>query len=354
MVSGIAAGRPARLGRQAAAAAIIGARPPSANRSCRIDCITGVNGPASSQRGAVELKDIDLNLLVVLHQLHQQRRVSAVAATLGLSQPAISNALRRLRGLLGDELFLRTPSGMQPTPLAEQLAGPVAAALGQLHGALNAGAGFEAATSPRRFCIAMSDIGEIHFLPRLLEALARQAPQVALATVRDGAVPLQQALEAGQVDLAVGWLPQLQAGIYQRKLFSQRYVCLLRQGHPLARKQRLSLAAYAAAEHVQVDAVGTGHGKLAELIQRGGVQRQVRLTVPHFVAVGHILATTDLLATVPERYAQCCEAPFGLVQRPLPMALPEIDINLFWHAKVHRDPANQWLRGLVIETFGVG
>lgn len=299
----------------------------------------------------MDLKDIDLNLLVVLHQLQRQRSVSAVAATLGLSQPAVSNALRRLRGRLGDPLFLRTPLGMAPTPLALRLAGPVDEALALLHGALNAPDQFQAAASPRNFCLAMSDIGEIHFLPRLLEVLAMQAPQATLSSLRLGADALKQGMEAGQVDLALGLLPQLQAGFHQRRLFSQRYVCLLRAGHPLARKRSLSLADFSAAEHVQVVAAGTGHGQVDALIARSGISRRVRLQVPHFVAVGHILAATDLIASVPARFAEACAAPFGLVQRPHPVALPGFAVHLFWHARVHRDAANQWLRALVVQTF---
>ena len=299
----------------------------------------------------MDLKDVDLNLLVVFNQLLLQQRVGQVAVTLGLTQPAVSNALARLRRLLGDELFLRTPQGMVPTPLAARLAGPVADALGLLHGALNQPAAFDAARSARRFNVGMSDIGEIYFLPTLLDLLARQAPQVTLNTVRNSTANLKAAMQAGEVDLAVGLLPQLQGGFFQRRLFSQRYVCLFRHDHPLARKRSLSLRDFLAAGHVQVVAADTGHGRVDALMARSGTPRDVRLTVPHFVAVGHILASTDLIATVPERFAQRCAAPFKLVQRPHPVALPAFDVHVFWHAQAHRDAANQWLRGLLFETF---
>jgi DNA-binding transcriptional LysR family regulator len=298
----------------------------------------------------VELEDIDLNLLVVFKHLLAERSVSRVAQVLDLSQPAVSNALARLRKLLGDELFLRTPSGMEPTPFAEQLAESVTYGLGMIHGALNQRANFDPATSKRTFVMGMTDVGEIYFLPRLMERLKRDAPGVTVSTVRNTAVNLRDEMEAGKVDLAIGLLPQLKAGFFQRRLFKQRYVCLLREGHKLA-KRKMSLAEFSASEHLLVVAEGTGHGKVDEVLKRSGVERKVTLTVPHFVAVGHILQATDLVATVPERLAGRMTGPFGLVSVPHPATLPEVAINLFWHAKYHKAPANQWLRTLVFDMF---
>jgi DNA-binding transcriptional LysR family regulator len=299
----------------------------------------------------MDLHDIDLNLLVILDRLRSERRVSKVAETLGLSQPAVSNALARLRRRLGDELFLRTPAGMVPTPYAEQLAEPVGRALALLHGALNERSRFEPAASRRSFTVGMTDIGEIYFLPTLLQRLREQAPHVAFSTVRNTTAHLKDEMEAGRVDLAIGLLPQLKAGFFQRRLFSQRYVCLFRKGHRLDRK-KLSLADFTAAEHLVVVSAGTGHGKVDELLRRSGIERQVRLTVPHFVGVGHILQASDLVATVPERLAQQLVVPFGLVSVAHPAPLPEGAIHVFWHAKFHQAPANQWLRALVIDAFG--
>lgn len=305
---------------------------------------------ALSQNGTVELKDIDLNLLLVFNQLRIERRVSSVAETLGVTQPAVSNALARLRTLMGDELFLRTPRGMEPTPLAEQMAEPVAAALGLIGSALNQSTSFDPVTSQRAFTVAMTDIGEIYFLPALMAALSTRAPGVSISTVRNTAASLKDDMASGRVDLAVGLLPQLKAGFFQRRLFRQRYVCLLRREHRLA-KRTLGLKEFIAAEHVVVASAGTGHGKIDEWLERAGIQRHARLMVPHFVAVGHILRTTDMIATVPEAFAQQAAEPFGLVYRKHPAALPDIAINLFWHARNHRDPANQWLREQMAELF---
>jgi DNA-binding transcriptional LysR family regulator len=298
----------------------------------------------------VELQDIDLNLLIVLSELLKRRRVSAVAAALGTSQPAISNALNRLRRLLGDELFLRTGRGMMPTPLAETLAEPVGYALGTLYDALNAKIVFDPRSSQRTFILAMTDIGETYFLPALMTLLARQAPDVRIVTVREQSDALRTGMEHGDIDLAIGFLPDLQTGFFQRRLFRQRYVCLLRQGHPLAHG-RLTLKAFLAAEHVAVAAAGTGHSTVDMAIQRLGVRRNVHLRVPHFVAVGYILQTTDLIAVVPQAYARQTLTPFGLTNLPCPIKIPDIAINMLWHARNHRAPDNQWLRQLIFNAF---
>lgn len=298
----------------------------------------------------MELSDIDLNQLVLFQQLMVERRVSKVAENLGLTQPAVSNTLAKLRRKFGDELFVRTPAGMMPTPFAEQLAEPIGYALGMIHSGLNQHTRFAPASATRSMTIAMTDIGEIVFLPLLVERLRQEAPGVSLTTVRTTATNLRDDMEAGKVDLAIGPLPQLKAGFFQRRLFRQRYVCLFRRGHTLDRK-RLSLADFRTAEHLVIASAGTGHGKVDDLIRRAGVDRIVRLRIPHFVSVGHLLQRTDMVATVTERLAECLVDPFDLTFRPHPIDLPEVAINVFWHAKVHRSPAHEWLRGTVFDLF---
>jgi DNA-binding transcriptional LysR family regulator len=300
---------------------------------------------------SLELSDIDLNQLVLFQQLMVERRVSKVAENLGLTQPAVSNSLAKLRRQFGDDLFVRTPNGMMPTPFAEQLAEPIGYALGMIHSGLNQQTRFDPSSVKRAVSIGMTDIGEIVFLPQLVEHLRTAAPGLSLSTVRTTATNLREDMEAGKVDLAIGPLPQLKAGFFQRRLFRQRYVCLFRRGHALDRK-RLSLADFKAAEHLVIVSAGTGHGKVDDLIRRAGVERTVRLTVPHFVSVGHILKRSEMVATVTERLAESLAEPFGLTYRPHPMALPDVAINVFWHAKVHRSPAHQWLRGVLFDLFG--
>jgi DNA-binding transcriptional LysR family regulator len=301
----------------------------------------------------VELKDIDLNLLVVFNQLLMERKVSKVAENLGLGQPAVSNALARLRKLFGDELFLRTSSGMQPTPFADQLAESIGYALGMSHGAINAQSSFDPAISKRSFSIGMTDIGEIYFLPSLKEMIQKVAPSVSISTVRNTATNLQDSMEAGHIDVAIGLLPQLKTGFFQRRLFIQEYVCMFKVGHRLD-KRKILPSDFFSADHLAIVSAGTGHGKVDEILDSNSPQRKIKLTVPHFVAIGHILQSTNLVATVPERLAERMAKPFDLKYVDHPVKLPRIAINLFWHAKYHKDPANQWLRGLIFDMHADG
>jgi len=306
----------------------------------------------------MDLARLDLNLLLVFHHLLREKRVSAVATVLGMSQPAVSSALGRLRSSLGDELFLRTQRGMEPTPYALQLAEPVATALDGLQQALNVRASFDPATSERSFTLAMTDVGEMYFLPVLMDALAGAAPGVTLNVVAVTSASLKDDMASGRTDLALGLLPQLQAGFFQQALFRQPYVCLMREGHPLANAQALMLADFAHACHVRVVAAGTGHGRideaLSEALEQQGLQRRIRLTVPNYVALGDVLGHSDLIATVPERFAQRVTGPFALTTRALPLAVEGSAIHQFWHARLHKDPGHQWLRELVAQCFGDG
>jgi DNA-binding transcriptional LysR family regulator len=298
----------------------------------------------------MELRDLDLNLLLVCAELVREKSVSRAAENLGMSQPGMSNALNRLRTLLGDDLLLRTGRGMQPTPYAERLAGTLDEALRLIHGAVNLEMEFDPSSSNRSFTIAMTDIGEIDFLSNLMRALERIAPNVSLSTVRKGAASLKSELESGEVDFAVGWLPDLNAGIFQRRLTSSQYVCAFRKGHALD-KGNLTLAEFTAADHLAVVSTNTGHTMVEHDLERLGIRRNVKLRIPHFAAVGHILGETDLIAILPGRLVNRSIVPFNLAWAPLPMKLEPIPLNAFWSAKYHRDPANVWLRGMLFDTF---
>ncbi|MEI6760365.1 MAG: LysR family transcriptional regulator [Betaproteobacteria bacterium] len=302
----------------------------------------------------MNIAKLDLNLLLVLHHLLLTKRVSAVAERLGMSQPAVSSALGRLRSALGDELFLRTQGGMAPTPYALHLAEPVAVALDGLQQALNVRAAFDPATSARSFTMAMTDVGEMYFLPVLVDALTQSAPGVTLAVVSVTQASLKEDMATGRIDLAMGLLPQLQAGFFQQALFSQKYICLMRQGHPLAGKGQLNLASFTQAEHVRIIAAGTGHGRVDIALEKAKLRRHFRLTVPHYVALGDVLSHSNLIATVPERFADRTLLPFGLVKRDLPMVVADSAIHQFWHGRLHRDPGHQWLRQCIRTLFGDG
>ncbi|WP_039785942.1 LysR substrate-binding domain-containing protein [Herbaspirillum huttiense] len=299
----------------------------------------------------IEPRDIDLNLLVVFQEVFQERQISSVARRLGLSQPAVSNALARLRRSFGDELFVRTAQGMQPTPFAEQLAEPVAAALQQVARALNLQEGFAPQTSERRFTIAMTDVGEVYFMPRLIEACAEVAPGVSLSTVRAGAIDLKSEMEAGRVDLAIGAFDNLSEALYQRRLFRQEYVSMFRIGHALDKRGEVSLKEFLAAEHLMVSSLESPYDRINQNLEKAGVLPSVRFRVPHFTAVPYIVSTTALVVTVPRKLAESAAAPFGLRYIEPPLRLPALQTNMFWHRRYNQDEGNVWLRNLISAHF---
>lgn len=293
------------------------------------------------------LQGIDLNLLIAFTQIYHDRKVSLAAENLGLSQPTVSAALGRLRRSLNDELFVRTATGMQPTPFADRIAVPIERALQSLRDTLAGQMAFDAPSVTRQFRVAMTDIGEFHFLPRLMATLEASAPGVSISTVRGTAVNLKFEMEAGNIDLALGYLPDLVTDFHRRTLFSQRYVCLFSEGHAMD-KAGAGLDVFAQSEHAMVISAGTGHGRVEDIMERSGVRRQIRLRVPHYVALADVLEGSSLIATVPEVFAIRSVRHFNLRYCPHPIDLPEIDIGLYWHTRFHRDPANRWLRRLIV------
>jgi DNA-binding transcriptional LysR family regulator len=298
----------------------------------------------------IELRNIDLNLLVVFQEVFQERQISMAAKHLRLSQSAVSNALARLRRTLNDELFVRTSQGMQPTPFAMQLADPVAAALANVSLALNPQEPFSPATSARRFTLAMTDVGEVYFMPVLIETLSSLAPDVQISTVRASTIDLKAEMEVGRVDLAIGAFDDVSTALYQRRLFRQHYVSMFRAGHPLG-QGALTLKRFLAAKHLLVSSLESPYGRINQMLEKAGVRAATKFSVPHFTAVPYIVSTTDLVVTVPQKLAERAAAPFNLEYLRPPLRLPSLQTNVFWHRRFNQDDGNQWLRGLVAEIF---
>lgn len=298
----------------------------------------------------IEPHTIDLNLLSVFQEVYRERQISAAARRLGLSQSAVSNALARLRRAFGDELFVRTATGMQPTPLATQMAEPIGVAMAQVALALNQRSRFDPATSSRRFVLAMTDVGEMYFMPPLIERCRLLSPLVEISSVRAGAVTLKEDMEGGRIDLAIGPFEDISEALYQRQLFRQPYVTMFRKGHPLG-KGVITLDRFVQAGHVLVASTEGPYDRINALLERAGVGPSVRFRVPHFTSVPYIVGSSDLVVTVPQKLAERAQAPFGLEWITPPVELPPLQTNVFWHRRYNQDPGNQWLRGLLAEVF---
>jgi DNA-binding transcriptional LysR family regulator len=298
----------------------------------------------------IEPSSIDLNLLSVFQEVYRERQISAAARRLGLTQSAVSNALARLRRTFGDELFVRTAHGMQPTPLAQQMAEPIGAAMVQVALALSQRSRFDPATSGRRFTVAMTDVGEVYFMPVLIERCRAVAPNVEIASIRANGLTLKDDMETGRVDLAIGAFEDVSEALYHRALFRQRFVSMFRKDHPLA-KGKVDLERFVAAPHLIVDAAQSPYDRINGLLEKAGVTAGARFRVPHFTAVPYIVSTSELVVTVPQKLAESAASPFGLKWIEPPLALPTLQTNVFWHRRFNHDPGIQWLRGLIADVF---
>lgn len=299
---------------------------------------------------AMDLRSIDLNLLVVFEALLQHRSVTRGGDAIGLSQPAMSAALARLRLLFGDQLFVRSGAEMKPTPRALEVGGPVAEVLETIRGRILPTPEFDPSRARRNFTLVTPDIGEVHFVPALLTRLARDAPSVRLFTVAQPPQAAAAALESGGADLALGYFPDLQRpGFFQQKLFDNRHVCLVRHGHPAIGKT-LTLSEYLAASHANVRP-GTREHVFEQFLVQQGIQRRVVVELSHFMSLLPIIEGSDLIATVPGDLAEVCVRHAAVRIVPVPLDAPMIAIHQFWHERVHRDAASTWLRGVVRDIF---
>lgn len=291
----------------------------------------------------------DLNQLRALDALLTERSVTGAARRLGLTQPAMSHALSRLRETLGDPLLVRSGRGMALTPRAEALAPRLRLALRGLEDAVRAELPFDPASARRSFRVAAADYAELVLLPALIPRLEREAPGVDLWMRRP--VDELEALVDSDTDLVVGLLRpgEQAAGIKHRALFRERFVVILRADHPLA-SGPLTLEAYAAAKHAFIAPRGGPGGVVDDALAKVGLSRRVALAIPHFLVAPYVVAGSDLVLTLAERVARAFaqHLPLVIVEPPLP--LPEFTMSLMWHERMDADLGHIWLRNLLVEV----
>ncbi|HEY8048970.1 MAG TPA: LysR family transcriptional regulator [Ramlibacter sp.] len=293
------------------------------------------------------LSKIDLNLLRLFDAVYRAGSVSRAAEQLDLTQPAASQGLTRLRALVHDPLFVRAPGGVRPTPMAQRLAQPVRHALVTLEQALGESAGFEPAGSGRTFRIHMSDIGEGRFLPPLMSALRAQAPGVRVETLPLPRADVSAALDAGRIDLAFGFLPNVK-DTQQVKLLRDRYIVLLRRGHPFTRKRATGKARLRELGQLEFVAVRT-HADTLRILELMQWQERLRLTTEHFLALPSIVKGTDLAAIMPRNIALTFGAGYAIVEPDFP--LRDFTVALHWSKRFENDAGNRWLRGVALQLF---
>ena len=300
----------------------------------------------------VNLDSFDLNLLIVFDALMRERSVTRAGGAIGLSQPAVSHALSRLRYMLGDELFVRTPAGMTPTPRAETLAGPFASALSELRLALEPVA-FDPTTSDRRFSLALNNYAAVLIAPPLVDAVSRAAPAVSLDLRPRGTLDLVEHLDQGDLDLALGVFVSPAPRFVTTPLLEDEIVLVMRKGHPAGRGA-LSPAEFAALGQIEISSSLDDTSFIDQWLADEGLTRRIALRAP-FISTAQILVQSDLIVNMSRRIAQHLARFYALEIHEPPYSPPLVRLGMLWQRRLDGQPGHQWLRQVVravAETLG--
>jgi DNA-binding transcriptional LysR family regulator len=295
----------------------------------------------------MDIRNIDLNLLVALDALLAERSVSRAAVRLHLSQPATSALLARLRQLFGDPLLLRAARGMLPTPRALELLGPIKQVLHDINAIVQPRSAFDPKSAVQTFTLSASDYVEYTLLPALVDYLERKAPGVRLAVRPLDLQTVEKQMEVGEVDLCVTGLQNAPAGLHSRPLYAERIVSVARRKHP-GIGERLTLDTFCTLEHILVSVRGSAFSaRIDEELAKLGRKRHARLAVPHFLLVPEIVARSDMISTLPERLARGYADRLRILEPPL--KVEGFTVGEIWHDRNQREPAQQWLRDVLLQ-----
>lgn len=302
----------------------------------------------------MNIKNLDLNLLLVFESLMIEKNVTRAAHRSGLSQPAMSNALGRLRRTFDDQLLIRTPNGMKPTPLAQSLIEPVRTALDNLRAVIDEKTSFDETSSHRIFHIMANDYVDIMLISDLIQDIHAKASGVSLKIERSQsqfqAPP--PALLTDSFDLALGFFtdaPSLDPNLQSELLWEEQNICIARKGHPSI-QNKLSLKQFVAAHHAAIFYDSERVGLIDRLLLQKGYERKTAVYAPHYLSVLYMVAASDLIATVPKRLALKLFKELKLQIFPVPFAFPPFYFRMLWHKRNHNDPAHRWLRSRISET----
>ena len=295
------------------------------------------------------MKNIDLRLLAVISELQRTGSVSHTAENLGLSQSGVSMSLARLRRHFNDPLFVRTSKGMEPTSYAADLIVELKKAADILEGAMERRMHFDPLTSDRMFHLCSTDIAQFTILPPLVKRLASAAPSVRV-DLRSIAENTPRLLESGEADLAIGLIPPMGAGFCQQKLFGSRFLCAVRTDHPRI-KTKLTLEQFQSESHLSVTTLGTGYHSLEKTLESQKIRRRIAMRVPSFLGVAAIISDSDYLVIVPQRLGHMLCEDRRMKLLPLPFPLPSYYVTQNWHERYTHDPAQQWLRNVLVQIF---
>ncbi len=296
------------------------------------------------------MENIDLHSLRVLYEIYKSGSLSRTAERLEVSQPAISLTLAKLRKRFDDPLFVRLGHEMRPSPMTDGLIHSVRESIVALEATLNYRVTFDPASTKRSIRIAMTDIGKIVILPKLLVEIGRQAPgaRVEIYTISQLTAEL---LSAGEIDLAIGFVPAMPPSFYQKALYQEGFMCVSRTGHPRVR-DHLTLELFQQEQHILVVTPVTGHLIVDRALEEQGIQRNIAVRIPNFLGLSALVGCTNYLCTLPRRAALILAEDPGVQAWPVPFRLPGYAVRQYWHERQASDPAHAWLRSVVTQLFG--
>ncbi|MCL5042614.1 MAG: LysR family transcriptional regulator [Gammaproteobacteria bacterium] len=294
----------------------------------------------------MNLSKVDLNLFIVFDAIYTEANLTRAGQIVGITQPAVSNALARLRETFNDPLFVRTAQGMVPTPMAQNIITPVRNALQLLRVSVQESRSFVPEQATKTYRISMTDLTEAVILPHLVARIRRMAPGINLDSFLTKRRETTKELAAGRLDFAIDAPLNTDTQVRHVKLFEDRHVCVMRKDHPLANKDSISLDDYLAQSHIHISSRRNGLGHVDLALGKMGLQRRVMLRSQHYQMAPLVLESTDMVMTVHERFAR----RHNLHWVSLPISdVPAIETHLFWHESTDQDPANRWMREQIIE-----
>jgi len=302
----------------------------------------------------MNLKSVDLNLLVAFDALMSERSVSRGAAKLGITQSALSHALKRLRIMFGDPLMRRGPRGMEPTERALSLQQPMKAILANIHSIISTKLAFAPATTKRTFKLSMSDAMSVEALPLIVRKLRKTAPNIDLLVTSSGPRDACARIINDEVEIAIGVFPHVPPELLRRELYRDQLVCVADKNHPLLKHGRMDEKSYLSSPHVTVAPNLDSGVQLDDIFVAMGFNRRVVATVPHYIALPALIRGTDLIAHTRLRLLNVLRSSSNLVvfSIPAPIRVPELSFEQIWHARHEGDPGHRWLRDLIIDAVG--
>ena len=296
----------------------------------------------------MKIKDTDLNLFIAFDVIYTEKNLTKSGQVLGITQPAVSNALARLRDLFNDELFIRTSRGMIPTPVANQLIGDIRNALSLIQNTISVSEKFDPSTAEMTFKISIGDTSEYRLLPLLIKQLAEIAPKVKVETYLTARKDAPRELASGAIDFSIDPPLQSDQHLKHEKIYQEDYVMIVRKDHPILKKQNITIEDYLDLSHIHISNRKTGMGHVDMTLYKLGLTRDIYLRAQHFLVAPYIVEQSDMAITTTKGFA----VDRNLAWRELPFDIDPLVLHLYWHENNDNESSSKWMRDLMLKTYG--